>query len=263
MSVSTDQTCVATASTQIPLTARLACEIPKPRDWQAFQRNCVLLFRADLGDPNAQEYGRSGQNQSGIDILGVRRGDPKHYVGIQCRHIVKPLKEAKIEEDCRAALKLSADLKELIFATTAPDDTGASDAAVVVEQRLQSEGHNLRVVVYGWGQLQTLIAVHEVAYNAFCPSHVASYAPQTPATNFVSSGDISTLAAQIADQLRKSGIALSPTEAKVAGSNEEDPALHARIDVFRDIFERQPHLAEDGLLKILEQERLEAKPWAR
>ena len=258
--MSTDQTSVATASTQTPLTARLACEIPKPRDWQAFQRNCVLLFRADLGDPNAQEYGRSGQNQSGIDILGVRRGDPKHYVGIQCRRIAKPLKVEEIEEDCRAALKLSADLKELIFATTAPDDTGASDAAVFVEKRLQSEGHNLRVVVYGWGQLQTLIAVHEVAYNAFCPSHVASYAPQTPATNFFSDGDFSTLAAHIVDKWRTSGIAVSPTEAKVAGSNEEDPALHARIDVFRDIFQEQPHLAEAGLLKMLEQEHLEAKP---
>jgi hypothetical protein len=34
----------------IPLTTRLAIEIPKPKDWQAFQRNCVLLFRAELND---------------------------------------------------------------------------------------------------------------------------------------------------------------------------------------------------------------------
>jgi hypothetical protein len=32
------------ASANIPLAARLAVEIPKPKDWQAFQRNCILLF---------------------------------------------------------------------------------------------------------------------------------------------------------------------------------------------------------------------------
>ncbi|MDQ0346704.1 hypothetical protein [Ancylobacter vacuolatus] len=46
----------------IAITTRLAREIPKPKDWQAFQRNCVLLFRAALNDPHAQEYGRAGQN---------------------------------------------------------------------------------------------------------------------------------------------------------------------------------------------------------
>lgn len=42
------------ASASIPLATRLAIEIPKPKDWQAFQRNCALLFRAELRDPNAQ-----------------------------------------------------------------------------------------------------------------------------------------------------------------------------------------------------------------
>jgi cellulose synthase operon protein C len=126
-----------TASSRIPLTARLAHEIPKPRDWQAFQRNCVLLFRAELDDPNAQEYGRSGQNQGGIDLLGARHGNPEHYVGVQCRHLAKPLNEAGILKECRAALQLSTGLKELVFATTAPDDTGAADAAVAVEQMLR------------------------------------------------------------------------------------------------------------------------------
>src|SRR3954471_3372559 len=124
----------------IPLTTRLAIEIPKPKDWQAFQRNCVLLFRAELNDPHVQEYGRSGQNQGGIDILARRDGRDDHFVGVQCRLITQPLKEAKILGDARAALKVEAGLKELIFATTAPDDRGASDAAVKVTRTLKAEG---------------------------------------------------------------------------------------------------------------------------
>jgi hypothetical protein len=31
-----------------------AQEMPKPKDWQAFQRGCVILFQQDLKDPHAQ-----------------------------------------------------------------------------------------------------------------------------------------------------------------------------------------------------------------
>jgi hypothetical protein len=113
------------------------------------------LFREELKDPHAQEYGRSGQRQRGIDVLGRRNAEANNFVGVQCRLITTPLKEAKILSDCRAALKIKAGLKEIIFATTAPDDTGASDAAIAVERILRAEGHDLRVVVYGWTNLQT------------------------------------------------------------------------------------------------------------
>ena len=156
----------------IPLTACLAHDIPKPKDWQAFQRSCVLLFCAELQDPTAQEYGRNGQNQKGIDILGRRHPHHDHYVGVQCRLIDKPLKQATILTDCRKALGLRVSLKEIIFATTAPDSTDATDAAIEVERILRDDGHDLKVVVYGWAALQTLIAKHEVAYNAFFPAAV-------------------------------------------------------------------------------------------
>jgi tetratricopeptide (TPR) repeat protein len=253
-----------TPSASIPLVARLSHEIPKPKDWQAFQRNCVLLFRAELDDPNTQEYGRGGQDQGGIDILGRRDGNPEHYVGIQCRLIAKPLKKEKILADCRAALQLEAGLKEIIFATTAPDDTHATDAAVEVEKTLRAEGYDLAVSVYGWGSLQTLIAIHEVAYAAFFPSIVATSAPQAlvlqPDPEFAAQ-----LATQLMEQFRQSGMALAPREVKPAESADEDPALHARIDAYRELFrdQGQPLLAEKNLAALLNREDLEGKPWAR
>lgn len=256
----------AAASTRLPLATRLSIEIPKPKDWQAFQRNCVLLFRAELKDPNAQEYGRGGQDQSGIDILGKRNGDPEHYVGVQCRLIMKPLKEGKILADSRAALELKAGLREIIFATTAPDDTGATNAAIAVERTLRDEGHDLTVVVYGWGALQTLIAVHEVAHAAFFPSIVATSAPQAPATKLSPDADLaSQVAAQVVEQLRQTGLTLPSRDTGDAGTTDEDPALHARIDTYRDLFkdQQQPLLAQKGLLALLEDEALDKKPWAR
>lgn len=256
-------------STTVPLIARLTHEIPKPKDWQAFQRNTVLLFRSELSDPNAQEYGRGGQNQGGIDVLGKRNGDPNHYVGIQCRLITKPLKEAKILEDCRAALALKAEIKELIFATTAPNDTHATDAAIAVERKLREEGHELTVVIYGWEALQTLIALHEAAYTAFCPSIVATTSPQSPvqpAQSIPSTAEFADeIAARMIERMRQGGLVGPPAEVGVDGASDEDPALHAKIDTFRDLFKDQQEflLAEKGLLALLEKEALDGKPWAR
>jgi len=248
---------------RIPLTTRLALEIPKPKDWQAFQRNCVLLFRSELNDPHAQEYGRAGQKQGGIDILAQRDGKDDHFVGVQCRLIVKPLKQTKILSDAREALNLKAGLKELIFATTAPDDTSAADAAIAVGKILKAEGHDLRIIVYGWGQLQTLIAPHEVAYNAFHPSAVGSSTPQSTNAAAATSDFAALVATQVMEQLRGTGLNAPPREN--TASSDEDPALHARIDTFRDLFQIQgePLLAERGLLTILDKEDLSTKPWAR
>ncbi|WP_128291227.1 PIN domain-containing protein [Afifella aestuarii] len=247
----------------IPITTRLAIEIPKPKDWQAFQRNCVLLFRTELNDPHAQEYGRGGQKQGGIDILARRHGRDDHFVGVQCRLITKPMKEKKILSDAREALKLKAGLKELIFATTAPDDTTASDAAIAVTRTLRAEGHDLTVVVYGWGQLQTIIALHEVAHNAFHPSAVASSTPQSITAPAGTPEFAAFVAAQVVEQMRGATLTVAPREG--TASADEDPALHARIDTFRDLFkdEGEPLLAEKGLRAILAKEDLSAEPWAR
>lgn len=247
-----------------PLATRLAFEIPKPLDWQTFQRQCVVLFIDELGDPNAQEYGRHGQAQGGIDILGRRNGRPDHFVGIQCRRYDKPLKQTKILADARSALKLEAGLKELIFATTAPDDTGATDAALAVERQLRAEGHDLTIALYGWGQLQQMICRHDAAYHAFFPAALATHMPRTaepPAT-----ADLATLiAAQVMEQMRSGGLPVPQQDSGPPSESDEDPALHARIDTFRDLFteQRLTLQAEKGFQRLLERESLADKPYAR
>lgn len=245
----------------LPFTTRAAIEIPKPRDWQPFQRNCVLLFGEFLNDRHPQEYGRSGQDQRGIDILLRRNGASDDFVGVQCRLITKPDRAEKIEKDARAALKLKIRLRELIFATTAPDDTLAADTAHEVEQRLRAQGYDLRIVVYGWGQLQLLIAQYDKAYAAFNPAAFATHAPQSSAAE-----DLGKFADLVADRVlaRQGGaVPLTPTDAS-GRDLSEDPPLHARIDVYRDFIrkEGEPRIAERGLLELLEQD-LSGKPWAQ
>jgi tetratricopeptide (TPR) repeat protein len=240
----------------------MSIEVPKPKDWQTFQRNCTLLFRYELNDPNVLEYGRSGQNQGGIDIIACRNGDTAHYVGVQCRHIALPLKKKKILEDARAVIELKLDLKELIFATTAPDDTKATKAAIEVERELAASGHTLRIVVLGWEQMQKLICLHDVAYHAFHPAAVSTSAPVV--VRIEEDSDLtSSIAAQVVERLRASNLATPPLDT-TKEETAEDPPLHARIDTLRDLFKEQalPLQAQKGLEALLSQD-LTAKPWAR
>jgi hypothetical protein len=57
----------------VPVADLSSVEIPIPLNWQDFQRACVPLFRNVLPDPHAQEWGREGQDQHGIDVFGFSR----------------------------------------------------------------------------------------------------------------------------------------------------------------------------------------------
>ena len=102
-----------------------ASEIPKPLDWQEFQRACVILFRCVLGDPTVLQFGSEGQTQHGIDLLGYRNADTSRPVGIQCRCQEKQLTEKKIRADIEEARAIEPALTEFIFATT-PSTRGKS-----------------------------------------------------------------------------------------------------------------------------------------
>ena len=55
------------------MTVSASTQIPKTSDPAVFQRQCKVLFEHVLNDPHIEEFGTSGQGQSGIDLLGRRR----------------------------------------------------------------------------------------------------------------------------------------------------------------------------------------------
>lgn len=247
---------------EVPLSVRLAHEIPKPKDWQAFERGCLILFREELRDPTMISFGRGGQDQGGIDLLGRRGGSPDHIVAVQCRRKRKHDKPDTILSNCRAAIALDLDIKELIFATIAPNDVNATVTAHNVEKRLRAEGHDLKVVIYGWGNLEEMIGRHEEAYRFFFPAAVASYvgmeqgAPQIDADRF---------AISVAKHLGVLGVTVATAAVESLDITAEDPGLHGRIDVLRNVFKEdgQAAIAERRLLDTLNSAELDAKPGAR
>lgn len=107
-----------------------ATQIPKPADEQAFERASIVLWRCILRDPNVYRNGRRGQRQNGVDLVGIRHGDPAHFVGIQCKlkgdgH---KLTDTEVRDEVDKALTFKPELREYFIVTTAPTTWSCSSS---------------------------------------------------------------------------------------------------------------------------------------
>lgn len=239
-------------------------ELPKTQNWQDFQRQCVVLFQNHYNDPDLKEFGREGQNQGGIDLVGYINADPNNGVGIQTRRYKKKLTSKQIEEDSRRAAELPMGLKQITFATTFDNDAGVDKAASEVEEKLRSEGIDLRIRVYGWGTISVTASLYDQAVRAFNPYlgipnvdlALRDVGPSaTVAANsslMAQSAPVSELAADI----RKN------TSVEENPRLSEDVALHAQIDVWRDQIAGAPEQAKKGFDGLMASMDAKANPYA-
>lgn len=150
-------------------------QIPKTSDSAVFQRQCKVLFECILNDPHVEDFGTTGQGQKGIDLLGRRRNLAlDHWVGVQCKLTIKSPKlkagqQGVVEIEATRALTFEPALKELIIATTAPNDTVLQREAAVFTDRQAKLGRDFTVQVWGWETLTAHILRYEAALKAFMP----------------------------------------------------------------------------------------------
>ena len=147
-----------------------ATQIPKPRDAQAFERCNEVLWRCILNDDNVQCYGRSGQSQHGVDLVGRRGGKSDRIAGIQCKLKGEGqlLSEREVRDEVEKALGFKPPLSEYIIVTTAPDDAKLQSVALelsLVSRR--NRDRELSISIYGWDSLQREISRYPKALDAF------------------------------------------------------------------------------------------------
>ena len=118
-------------------------KIPPLKTWDQFQKMVCELFREIWQDPHAQEFGRQGQKQDGIDIIG-RRSSNHEYEAVQAT-IESPLTKKKIENDYESSKKLGLKIDCFIIASTSPRDVELQKYAV----KLSSTGP-YRCVIWFW-----------------------------------------------------------------------------------------------------------------
>lgn len=239
-------------------------EIPKPLNWQDFQRACVPLFRNVLRDPHAQEWGREGQDQHGIDVFGFRDDDPGRPVGVQCKRIEDPITEAMLRKEIGKARKFEPRLTELIFVTTSDRDAKIQRVCLQLTQELHGEGWPCRVVVMGWHDLRQEIVRYPDALEAFLPG--ASRAMQAPVIEAVRDEGARTRdqseqhTSAILDKLERISAAQTVMRGEYdpdlePDAHSESPTLHAKISTYREFIRKgRTKAALEELLGLLKQE---------
>jgi hypothetical protein len=131
------------------MTDLTSVEIPKPKDWPAFERHCRLLFEYSLGDPGVQNNGRTGQPQHGVNIFGKRGGSSGRQVGVQCKGKDSgyggAVTEAELKAEVEKTKGFGPAISEFILVTTAPTDAKIQKSARLLEQQVRSEGRDLSI----------------------------------------------------------------------------------------------------------------------
>jgi hypothetical protein len=127
--------------------------LPPPNQPAAFESLCLDLWKDIWGDPGAQNNGRRGQPQAGVDVFGQKDGE---WFGVQCKQKngllrTKVLAE-ELEREVKAAKQFMPPLAGFTLATTGPADSEVQRLARELSQKHRVEGL-FTVEVWSWEKI--------------------------------------------------------------------------------------------------------------
>jgi len=153
-------------------------DLAPPKNWQDFEDLCHALWELEWSCPTIQKHGRSGDNQSGVDIYGKPAGD-RRYHGIQCKvksrqgTKLPKLTRREIEAEIEEAKKFEPPLAQLIIATTAPSDKKIQKFAREVSAKHAAIGL-FSVDVLSWHEIQLRIAKYPELVERLLPGNASA-----------------------------------------------------------------------------------------
>lgn len=134
-------------------------EFPKPRDDKEFEEMTRDLFAAHWRDDNTQIYGRSGQEQNGVDVYGQPNCAGLYY-GIQCKLRSQGfLTQSDIENEIKKARAFKHKLDTYIFVTTASRNKTTQDLIDQLSTSEQKQG-GFKIQIRFWEDFCSLLAEH-------------------------------------------------------------------------------------------------------
>ena len=129
-------------------------QLPKPKDWQAFETICHELWRSVWGDIYAQKYGRQGQPQHGVDIFG----HPSYASGIyavQCKgkndNYDTEVTTKEIDDECKKASKFEPKISNYVLATTKKKDVELQKFCLNLTK---TKKYNFPVSIWSWDDIE-------------------------------------------------------------------------------------------------------------
>lgn len=142
--------------------------IPRPKNWQDFERLCKKLF-GEMFDCAAtiKANGRAGQGQQGVDIYGVAK-DQHRYFGVQCKarddDSAAVLTADEFDAEVAKARAFRPSLAQFYVVTTAKKDVVLEAHARERDLASRAQGE-FSVTLYCWEDIAELIDEHRETYR--------------------------------------------------------------------------------------------------
>ena len=148
-------------------------QLPKPENWQDFEDLCKMLWGEIWKIPlKIKKNGRAGQNQNGVDIYGVPKGE-KGYWGIQCKgkddYTSAKLTVNEITTEVGKAKDFNPPLQVFIIATSSNKDVAVEEFVRVLNiENIKNGGFEIEI--YCWEDIVDLIYQHSIVLDFYLKS---------------------------------------------------------------------------------------------
>ncbi|MFT8520605.1 hypothetical protein [Gluconobacter oxydans] len=133
-----------------------------PLYWQQFEDLAHGLLGEVYSSPDAQQFGRPGQAQDGVDVFG----HSKRYgmIGVQCKRLSDldengspfpggPITRKLLRQEADKSLGFKAQLSIWILATTARRDTAVQTWVNELNEEWEADNRNCLAMVWSWDDI--------------------------------------------------------------------------------------------------------------
>lgn len=150
------------------MTSLTALDVPRPKDWQAFERIVLGALSQKWKRTHFVKNGRDGQSQKGVDITG---DDPLgKTIGVQCKH-TKKLSIDTVLSEVKKAEKFAGGLSEFYMATSAEHDALLQEKVREVSKGRIKQG-KFPVLLLFWDDIVAALALDRRAFSSYYPGLV-------------------------------------------------------------------------------------------
>lgn len=133
-----------------------------PLLWQQFEDLANGLLGEVYNIPDAQQFGRAGQAQDGVDVFG--RSKRYGMIGVQCKRLADvdangdpypggPISRKFLRDAANDALVFKHTLSIWILATTARRDTAVQGWVNELNDEWEAQGRDRRAMVWSWDDI--------------------------------------------------------------------------------------------------------------
>ena len=163
-------------------------KLPPPRDWNEFEDIVCDAAKNKWKNPNITRYGRTGQRQNGIDIVGQPSYLNNRFAGIQCKNTEVDL--ISINKAITEAESFDPPIDEFIIALTSKRDTSLQSTVMRLSQERKENG-KFSVFIWFWEDIELELSSNSELMEKHYPQFLSRAITKEKILEMIEDSDLS------------------------------------------------------------------------